>query len=93
MAILRDDELDRYGQAFLCELYRRARDIAGRRFDRYGVFRALGLGGISGDEGIHQATDEVVQSLRRQEWIQTYENNHDVSLTDRGLDRARQLCR
>jgi len=93
MAILNDNELDRYGQAFLCELYRRAQGIAERRFDRYGVFRALGLGGITGDEGIHQATDEIVQFLRREQLIRTYEDNHDVRLTDGGLDRARQVCR
>jgi hypothetical protein len=53
----------------------------------------LGLGGITGDERDPPATDGIVQFLRRQQLIQTYDNNHDVSLGDGGLDRATEICR
>jgi hypothetical protein len=63
MTLLRDDELDQYGRKFLCELFNKSQGIVDRSFDRVKIFRALRLEGITGDNGIDQAADEIVQIL------------------------------
>src|SRR5438270_10865355 len=92
MSIFGDEELNRYGGDFLCELYRQANRLTERRIDRHQIFNAMNMGGITGDEGRHQAADESVQYLRRQNLIRPFENSNEVSLSDAGLDRARDAC-
>jgi hypothetical protein len=91
MPLLRQNEIELHGQKFLCELYHKSDGIAERRFNRLDIFNALRLEGFAGGE--RQATDEIVQYLRRLEWIKTFENNDDIKLTDVGLDRAARVCR
>jgi hypothetical protein len=93
MALFGGDELDRYGKKFLCELFDKSQGIAERSFDRIKIFNALGLGGITGDDGIHRAADEIVQDLRRRELILTVNDSNNVRLTDTGLDEARKVCK
>jgi hypothetical protein len=92
VVIFGDNDLRILSPKFLCQLLRQSKDIAGRRFDRYSIFEGSGIGVISA-EGVHQATDEIVQHLFRQSLINTYEDNNDVSLTFSGLDEAQRTCR
>lgn len=56
------------GENFLCRLYRTAQGIVDRRFNRYDIFIATSIGGIT---DISQATDEIIQSLRNYGFIYT----------------------
>ena len=78
-----------YGERFLCRLFRTAQGIIDRRFNRYDIFMATGIGGIT---DVPQATDEIVQSLRNYGFIYTIENSEEVTLSMAGLAEAERVC-
>ena len=93
MTLLNEHELRLYGIEFLCQLYRTAEGIIERRFNRYKIFRALGIYGIR-ENGVRQATDEIVQFLYIQcNFIKTIENSGDIHLTTAGLAESNRVCR
>jgi len=87
--LLNEDELLMYGERFLCRLYRTAQGIADRRFNRYDIFLATGIGGVT---DVPQATDEIVQSLRNYGFIYTIEDSEDIRLSMAGLAEAEKVC-
>jgi hypothetical protein len=87
--LLNENELRMYGERFLCRLYRTGQGIAGRRFNRYDIFLATGIGGIT---DVPQATDEIVQSLRNCGFIHTIDNSEDIRLSMAGLNEAERAC-
>jgi hypothetical protein len=76
-----------YGDWFLSELCRRANGSVETHFDKTEIFDALHKEAFEG-ETKHQAIDEIVQYLKKQGWITTFENSDDVRLTDVGLARC-----
>jgi hypothetical protein len=86
--ILNDDELRMYRDRFLCRLYRTAQGIVDRRFNRYDIFMATGIGAIT---DVHQATDEIVQSLQNYGFIHTIDNEQ-ITLSMAGLAEAERVC-
>ena len=84
-------EIPIYGERFLCKLYDMAQGIIERRFDRTGVFDALGKKAFE-DQTKRQAIDDIVQYLKKKEWITTFENSDDVRLTDSGLTKCKEVC-
>jgi hypothetical protein len=90
--VLDENEIRLYGNEFLCQLYRLAQGIVARRFNRYDTFRALGKRGI-GEDGVRQATDQIVQFLWLQcDFIRTIENSEDIHLTMSGLAESERIC-
>jgi hypothetical protein len=89
MSLLSNDELLRFGKPFLCELYRRAMGIAGRHFNKYRIFSAIGVNSFGGGE--RQITDEIVQFLRRNGYIESFKDSEDIALTDDRLDDTRRI--
>jgi hypothetical protein len=86
--ILNDDELRMYRDRFLCRLYRTAQGIVDRRFNRYDIFMATGIDAIT---DVHQATDEIVQSLQNYGFIHTIDNEQ-ITLSMAGLAEAERVC-
>jgi len=90
--VLNEDEVQLYGNRFLCQLYRIAQGIIERRFNRYDIFRALGLRSID-EGGVRQATDQIVQFLLLQcDFIRTIENSEEIHLTMSGLAESERIC-
>ena len=90
MSLLSNDELQRFGKPFLCELYRRAMGIVGRHSNKYRIFSAMGVNLFGGGEC--QVTDEIVQFLRLNRYIRTFEDSEDIALSDDRLDDTRRIC-
>lgn len=91
--VLNENEVRLYGNEFLCRLYRMAQHLVERRFNRYVVFRALEKHSIS-EDGVRQATDEIVQYLWLQcDFIRTVENSEEIHLTMPGLAECERICR
>ncbi len=87
--LLNEDQLRMYGERFLCRLYRTGKGIVDRRFNRYDIFMATGIGGIT---DVTQSTDEIVQSLRNYGFIYTIEDSEDIRLSMAGLAEAERVC-
>jgi len=92
MIVFSDEELQRYGERFLWRLYHMADGIIERAFDRYEVFRNTGIGGIP-EQGVRQATDELVQHLWSYDFIRTSENSAEIRLSLAGLTEAERICK
>jgi len=93
MTMFNDPELRLYGIEFLCQLYRTAEGIIERRFNRYKIFRELGVYGID-ENRVRQAADEIVQFLYIQcNFIMPIQNSEDIHLTLAGLAESNRICR
>jgi hypothetical protein len=92
MVIFGQNELRRYAERFLCQIYHTADGIVDRRFNKYDIFIAIGIKGIGG-AGVRQATDEIVQYLRNHDLIRTVEDSEDIILSMAGLAEAERVCK
>jgi hypothetical protein len=87
--LLNEDELRMYGERFLCRLYHTSKGNVDKRFNRYDIFMATGIGGIT---DVPQATDEIVQSLQNYGFVYTIEDSEDMRLSMAGLAEAERVC-
>jgi hypothetical protein len=93
MVLLGENELRIYGERFLCQLCRTAKGIIERRFNRYDIFKELGIT-VFLEAGIRQATDEIVQYLYlRCDFIRTIETSEEIHLTMVGLAECERICK
>jgi hypothetical protein len=93
MVLLSEIELQEYGNRFLCKLYRTAKGIVERRFNRYDIFKELGFNAFA-EAGIRQVTDEIVQFLYlRCDFIRTIDDGDEIKLTMAGLAECERICK
>lgn len=94
MGLFTKEELQRYGEKFLCGLYGQTGGSLDHSANSMEIFfKTISTGAYERPSYGYEATQAILRELESKGLVQTWNLDQEVRITSSGLDKCREICR